>query len=127
VPHPHIQTRSILSSSPYARSGKGKGEAGRWLLGLPGPPELKIDRVWHYTDSRGLIGIVRDQRVWATSARMLNDSTEIQHGVDLFEGALQALLDESSLDENQRTFIARVHETTQARLDGNDSSLSARP
>jgi hypothetical protein len=38
--------------------------------------------LWHYTTAVGLGGIVSSDRLWATSARFLNDSQEISYGID---------------------------------------------
>lgn len=35
--------------------------------------------LYHYTSADGLIGIVRNQRLWATDIEYLNDSEELTH------------------------------------------------
>jgi hypothetical protein len=35
--------------------------------------------LYHYTDQRGLLGILRSQSIWATHIRYLNDSSEYNH------------------------------------------------
>jgi len=39
--------------------------------------------LWHYTNQRGLLGIVRSQAIWATHHQYLNDRTEFTHARDL--------------------------------------------
>jgi DUF2971 family protein len=39
--------------------------------------------VFHYTDAKGLQGIVEDKGIWATAASYLNDSSEIEYGCDI--------------------------------------------
>jgi hypothetical protein len=48
---------------------------------MPGPPP----RLFHYTDSQGLIGIVVDQRLWASNADFLNDSSEPAYALDVLK------------------------------------------
>lgn len=42
-----------------------------------------VKQVWHYTDAAALIGMLQNQRMWASSASMLNDSQELAYGLDL--------------------------------------------
>lgn len=51
-------------------------------------PEL----LFHYTTSAGLRGILDSSRLWATNYRFLNDTSEIGHGVSLFESLVQQRL-----------------------------------
>jgi hypothetical protein len=46
------------------------------------------DRLFHFTDAAGLIGIVRNQTVWASHAPALNDFSEIKHGIELASDVL---------------------------------------
>lgn len=119
---PRALARYQVSNSAYARAGKGKEteQGGRWWLEIPGPPELSVDRVWHYTDTYGLLGILQNDALWATSARMLNDSSEIEHGLELFQEALRVLVDRVAVDDRQRDFIERVRTTTEERLDAHE-------
>lgn len=61
--------------------------------------------LWHYTDTPGLIGIVSNHRLWASSAAFMNDTNEMvthelalksayQRIRDEFEQETQVLLDE---------------------------------
>src|SRR5271165_146778 len=52
----------------------------------PNPPSHCL---FHYTDSKGLIGIVEDNKLWATSAYFLNDTSEITYGYGLLAEALR--------------------------------------
>jgi hypothetical protein len=51
------------------------------LLDVLALPEVPERVVWHHTDAGGALGIVKNRQVWATWARLLNDSTEVQHGI----------------------------------------------
>jgi hypothetical protein len=43
----------------------------------------KSERLFHYTTARGLKGILESRKLWASDARCLNDSTEVDLGVQL--------------------------------------------
>jgi hypothetical protein len=43
------------------------------------------DGLYHYTNSDGLLGIMKNQKLWATDSTYLNDSQEIKHGLELVE------------------------------------------
>lgn len=40
-------------------------------------------RLYHYTSARGLEGIVRHRRAWATAARYLNDAQEVRYALGM--------------------------------------------
>jgi hypothetical protein len=42
----------------------------------------------HYTSLAGLLGIVQDERLWATNILFLNDEQEFQHALDLIRGII---------------------------------------
>lgn len=44
--------------------------------------DLYSETAYHYTDSGGLLGIVEGHALWASSYTMLNDVSEIRHGVE---------------------------------------------
>src|SRR5438105_13262936 len=48
------------------------------------PPAL-----FHYTDRAGLQGILTSGRLWATNARHLNDTSELEYACDLVDSVLQ--------------------------------------
>jgi hypothetical protein len=54
-----------------------------WIYELVLPPLVQSQLVWHYTDGAGLLGILQDGALRATSVLMLNDSVEFRHGADL--------------------------------------------
>lgn len=41
--------------------------------------------LFHYTNSAGMMGIIKSGRLWATNYRYLNDYSEIDYGMKLFE------------------------------------------
>ena len=42
--------------------------------------ECTKDVLYHYTTSEGLLGILRDDKLWATDIFHLNDSSEFEYG-----------------------------------------------
>jgi hypothetical protein len=42
-----------------------------------------VDKVYHYTTQEGLLEILRDNCLWATSIRHLNDASEFSYAADL--------------------------------------------
>ncbi len=43
---------------------------------------LPVGPLYHYTNQRGFLGIVRDKQVWATHTQYLNDRREFSHAVE---------------------------------------------
>ena len=40
------------------------------------------DSLWHYTSLSGFLGILKDQEIWVTDIRFLNDASELYHFLD---------------------------------------------
>ncbi|MCE7890790.1 MAG: hypothetical protein DYH12_14030 [Sorangiineae bacterium PRO1] len=55
-------------------------------------------QLWHYTDVGGLVGILGSGKLWATSARSMEDIAEIRYGNDLVRQAAVALLPELAIN-----------------------------
>lgn len=51
--------------------------------GSMGEVQPRPPRLYHYTGSEGLLGILRDGTLHATDLRFVNDRTEYQHAVDV--------------------------------------------
>jgi hypothetical protein len=49
------------------------------------PPEI----LYHYTDAKGLLGILNSNQIWATSYRYMNDAREFEYGFDLISELFQ--------------------------------------
>ena len=47
------------------------------------PPK---ERLYHYTNFDGLLGIVQSRSLWASDIRYMNDSAELKHTADLIRG-----------------------------------------
>lgn len=54
------------------------------------PPKL-----FHYTDARGVLGILDSQQLWATHALYLNDTTEIRYTEELVEEIYLSLIEQA--------------------------------
>jgi hypothetical protein len=52
-------------------------------------PAVVPELLFHYTNAAGLLGILDSARLWATNYRFLNDSSEIGHGVSLFDSIVE--------------------------------------
>lgn len=62
------------------------------------------DVVYHYTTAAALKGMLETGRLWATDYRFLNDSTELQYGLDL--GA--AFVSKHKKDAKRRALVAWI-------------------
>lgn len=79
-------------------------------------------RLVHYTSAEAMVAIVQGKMVWLRSASIMNDYTEIEHGLQCLGSAwrsdhgaeLRALLD--SLSEGLSDHIAQTHDASQAAL-----------
>lgn len=59
------------------------------LEGLPEPPAgTEPERVYHYTDAGGLLGIVKNKGLWASNVWFMNDAREAEYGLDVIERVL---------------------------------------
>src|SRR5215475_13210504 len=47
--------------------------------------------LYHYTDGRGLKGILESGRVWFTDYRHLNDPSELTHGIEMAHDVARGL------------------------------------
>ncbi len=60
------------------------------------------DLLYHYTSSDGLRGILRSRQIWASHARCLNDTSEIDYPYELLSQTLERLDDDAKSDLVQR-------------------------
>lgn len=58
----------------------------RWLSMQAQPPD---DKLFHYTDSNGLLGILSHDVFWATNINYLNDSSELAYCIALIRDRLE--------------------------------------
>lgn len=57
--------------------------------------------LYHYTTQTGLLGIIRDRKIWATHTQYLNDRREFLHAVDLVRGEIQRLRNETNVQQGE--------------------------
>lgn len=57
---------------------------------------MTVETWWHYTDAGGLLGVLRNRQLWASSLGYLNDASEIAFGLESLEEALEDLAKDSS-------------------------------
>lgn len=69
-------------------------------LGLSEVPEV----VFHYTGPAGLVGIIRDRKIWATDIRYLNDAQEFEYTISLARTLLTDLKSRAQGSEDVRIF-----------------------
>lgn len=65
-------------------------------------PEL----LYHYTDSRGFLGIVESKKLWASSIRHLNDSAEYHHVIDIMQSAVRLM--EDGLSSSEKSLLQNL-------------------
>jgi len=76
----------------------------------------------HYTSLSGLMGIVKDEIIWATNIKFLNDEHEFQHALDL----IKDIISRSKITSDHRNYSLHkeyVNHITE-RLDSLDANQS---
>jgi hypothetical protein len=94
----------------------GAASEGHWLP-LPTPPRPSVDRVWHYTDAAGAIGLISSSEVWATSISSLNDTEEFAHGIHVLEDQLHLVLKSRHVHPAQKRFMENAVQLAGASID----------
>lgn len=97
-----------------ARDALNSWRVGRLQSELAAAP----DGLWHYTDGVGLQGILTRDELWATDTRFLNDSTEINYGLEMAEEAVEAATSSGLWKQPTTHFLRRVMATDGANLTG---------
>jgi hypothetical protein len=64
------------------------------------------ETLYHYTDGRGLKGILENQTIWFTDYRHMNDPSELLHGVEMVKDVVRALA--NGADERVALFLKTV-------------------
>ncbi|MDO9470373.1 MAG: DUF2971 domain-containing protein [Nitrosomonas sp.] len=60
------------------------------------------EKLFHYTDARGILGILGSQKLWATHVHYLNDTAEIRHTQELIEESYFSLIEQARPDEKAK-------------------------
>jgi hypothetical protein len=66
--------------------------------------------IYHYTDPKGLIGILSDGQLWATDIGYLNDSSELRHAEEVQRRLLGEIIRESPDGSLQRKLATKALE-----------------
>jgi hypothetical protein len=74
-------------------------------------PDDEIPQLFHYTNAAGLLGILSSGSLWATHFQFLNDTSEMQYGLDGARAVTSTLAEQGS--EAKRRFLG----DTEERLD----------
>lgn len=69
------------------------------------PDKIPTRTLFHYTSQQGLMGIARNQVLWASKAHYLSDESEIRYGLDLLEGEIRQLKNLKQKDKNVITSL----------------------
>ncbi len=59
--------------------------------------------LYHYTTQSGLLGIIKDRKIWATHTQYLNDRREFLHAVDLVRDQIERLFKEQNTQTGQES------------------------
>jgi len=62
--------------------------------------------LYHYTSRNGLLGMVKDGAIWASSLRHVNDSRELETAFDIFKAVRKRI--EQKADPTTRAFLDRI-------------------
>lgn len=68
-----------------------------------------VPTVYHYTDAKGLIGILSEGRLWATDIRYLNDSSELRHAEEIQRQVIDEIVSTSPDGSLQRKLSAKAY------------------
>lgn len=68
--------------------------------------------LYHYTDARGLLGIVQSGQLWASSAAFLNDSTEMVYMRDVLAEVAQEFREKYEVEAEIRDYAADAYAGT---------------
>ena len=56
----------------------------------------KLDKLYHYTSRKGLLGIIQNHELWMTNILYLNDSREFMYTLELVKSEIDKWIDEVS-------------------------------
>src|SRR5436853_5035591 len=67
---------------------------------FPEPPAL----LYHYTKHTGLAGIISSKRLWAGNLLFMNDASELEDGIRIFDRAIDRAQKQGLLDKDREPF-----------------------
>jgi len=107
--------RQTVAMNNEADPGSLEDKVNTWTANWLRRHEPTPRTLFHYTTPAGFLGILESQKVWATDARFLNDSTELVYAEEVISSVLSADWDHYR-GEAVRTLLSRG----QHALDGAD-------
>lgn len=66
------------------------------------------EKLYHYTTSAGLIGILKSKKIWASEIRFLNDMQEFSRALELLQELNRSILAESGRSPSPSTQLSRL-------------------
>lgn len=115
--HEPVITDPEGTDAQVADDVSGEPSEGAHWLPIPQPPHPSVERVWHYTNAAGAIGIITASEVWATSVGSLNDTAEFAHGISILEGQLSLVLQSRYVHPVQKAFMQNAVALARASID----------
>lgn len=86
------------------------------------PPIPPPKTVWHYTNSAGLLGIIKSKKMRATQISCLNDATELLYGAEMLIGEIEKHMHEGLPIRFNRLF-SDMREMLRSSTPENDSAF----
>jgi len=74
--------------------------------------------LYHYTNQRGLLGILSSKEIWASHTQYLNDAREFQHAIDLMKEELSRMKAEAAYRDKGH-LVAEIEEALTLKGIGN--------
>jgi hypothetical protein len=71
-----------------------------------------VDTVWHYTDAGGVLGVLSNDELWASSALHMNDTAELQLGIRRVQEAFESM----ELSAAERNIISNLLDYAEAQF-----------
>jgi len=79
--------------------------------------------VYHYTNSAGLLGIVKSRAIWATNIEYLNDANEFRYARDVAENVIGQLPEQSECELSSRLRQSVLESIREARASSASGSV----
>lgn len=68
-------------------------------------------RLYHYTTATGLLGILKEKKIWATHTQYLNDLLEFRHAIGIVQDEL-AVMKDTSQDRDCARILEKLQKNT---------------
>jgi len=71
---------------------------------------LKEDTIYHYTNQKGLKGIIENRNIWASNCYYLNDEKEFTLALDLLKNKIAKRMKECKKNERTKIFLGNLQQ-----------------